>query len=194
MRGGRRGRRSVLLAAAALAAALLAACGASEPPGSTAASPTASAPASATAPRAASPAATSTPAPTPTPSIAEEVEAAYLAYWDAYSEAVLHLDERLVEGFAGGEELAGIRAEIAALRAAGVALRVVVAHDLLVVPTSATTAAVVDRLTNNSFYVDPVSKQPPRAEGGGELLRDTVFMEQVGGRWVAVRSRRDRSP
>ena len=93
-----------------------------------------------------------------------------------------------------GRSLRASARRIAALRAAGVALRVVVAHDLLVVPTSATTAAVVDRLTNNSFYVDPVSKQPPRAEGGGELLHDTVFMEQVGGRWVAVRSRRDRSP
>ena len=37
--------------------------------------------------------------------IADEVAEAYLAYWDAYAEAVLNLDASLVEGFAAGEEL-----------------------------------------------------------------------------------------
>ena len=52
------------------------------------------------------------------------------------------------EGFEGGystvtRELRRIREEIAALEAQGVALRVVVEHDVLVVVTSASTAAVV---------------------------------------------------
>ena len=71
------------------------------------------------------------------------------------------------------------------------ALRVVVEHDLLVVVTSPASAVVVDRITNRSFYVDPVSKQPPRAEGGGEVLRDTVFMEKAGERWIATGSQRE---
>ena len=134
---------------------------------------------------------TPTPAPAPAPSVEEGVEAAYLAYWDAYALAALWLDASLMEGFASGEELRRIRDEIAFLRESGVALRVVVEHDLLVVVTSPASAVVVDQVTNRSFYVDPVSKQPPRAEGGGEELRDTVFMEKEGERWIATGSQRE---
>ena len=134
---------------------------------------------------------TATPAPAPAPSVEEKVEAAYLAYWDAYALAALWLDASLMEGFASGEELRRIRDEIAFLRESGVALRVVVEHDLLVVVTSPASAVVVDQVTNRSFYVDPVSKQPPRAEGGGEELRDTVFMEKAGERWIATGSQRE---
>ena len=185
-----------VLVAAALAAVLLAARGGGaepDPRAVTVAAPVAAAPA------AASPTAVPTPSPTPVPvpapapasSVEEEVEAAYLAYWDAYALAALHLDASLAEGFASGEELRRIRDEIASLGESGVALRVVVEHDLLVVVTSPASAVVVDRITNRSFYVDAVSKQPPRAEGGGEVLRDTVFMEKAGERWIATGSQRE---
>ena len=134
---------------------------------------------------------TATPAPAPAPSVEEKVAAAYLAYWDAYALAALWLDASLMEGFASGEELRRIRDEVAALRESGVALRVVVEHDLLVVVTSPASAVVVDQVTNRSFYVDPVTRQPPRAEGGGEMLRDTVFMEKAGERWIATGSQRE---
>lgn len=130
---------------------------------------------------------------TATPSIEGEVAEAYLAYWAAYAEAVLNLDASLVEGFATGEELESIKAEIAALERDGVALRVVVEHDFLVVLTSDTTATVVDEVTNHSFYVDATTKEPPTAEGSGEILRDQVFMEKVDDRWAAVRSAREAS-
>ncbi len=194
----RAGRVVLLLAsvlvAAALAAALLAVRGGEGEPGvrADAVAPAPAAPSPAPAATAAPvPASTPTPAPTPAPSVEEEVEAAYLAYWEAYASAALHLDASLVEGFAAGGELRRIREEIAALEAQGVALRVVVEHDVLVVVTSASTAAVVDHVTNRSFYVDPVSLEPPRAEGGGEVLRDTVFMERRGERWVVTGSQRE---
>lgn len=172
----------VLLTAAALIVVLLAACGDDDEPESTA-TPTAA------LTQTASP--TNTPEITPTPSIEEDVEAAYLAYWDAYSEAVLNLDVSLVEGFAAGEELDSIREEIEQLRADGVALRVVVEHDFLVIPTSEAAATVVDEVTNNSFFVDPVTKDPPEAEGSGEVIRYTFFLEPVDGRWVVVRGQRE---
>ena len=53
------------------------------------------------------------PSVTATPSleeIADEVAEAYLAYLDAYAQAVLHLDISLVEGFATADELESIRA------------------------------------------------------------------------------------
>ena len=177
----------VALAIAALATVLVAACGGDDEPA------TATATVTPTATPTPSPASSATATATPTSSIEDEVAAAYLAYWDAYSEAVLNLDISLVEGFAIGEELEGIREEIETMRTNGVAFRVVVEHDFLVVLTSSVAATVIDEYVNNSFYVDAATKNPPRADGSGEVLRDTVFMEFLDGRWVAARSLRDRS-
>lgn len=177
-----RGVRRVLFAVAVLAGALLVACGdGDDPAGTPTATPTAT--------QAASP--TNTPATTPGPPVEEEVSSAYLAYWDAYSEAVLNLDASLVEGFAMGEELESIRDEIDQLQADGIALRVVVEHDFLVIVTSETAATVVDEVTNDSFYVDPVTKDPPEAEGSGEVIRYTYFLESIDGRWLVTRGQRE---
>lgn len=131
---------------------------------------------------------------TPAASPEKEVERAYLAYWDAYAAAVLNLDATQVEGFAAGADRDAIGEEIEKLRADAVAVRVVVKHDPLIVMTSESTATVVDQITNNSFYVDPVTKAPPHADGSGNVLRDTYFLEKVAGRWVVVRGSRDRRP
>lgn len=131
---------------------------------------------------------TATATAMPTPSFEEEVGAAYLAYWDAYAAAVLNLDPTLVEGFATGEELDGIREEIETLRSQGVALRVVVEHDFSIVEAADGTATVFDEYVNNSFAVDPETGEPPTASGSGEVLRDAFFMERNGGRWSVVRS------
>ena len=190
---------AALLPAAAITALVLTAGGGGEPGAAHPTPVTAATPAAAPTEPAptpdATPVATPGPAatPTPPPSVEREVEAAYLAYWEAYAEAALHLDASLVEGFASGAELARIRAEISALRERGVALRVVVEHDPLVVVTSEASAVVADRITNRSFHVDPATLHPPRAEGDGEVLRDTVFMEKEGGRWIAVDSHREGS-
>lgn len=142
------------------------------------------------------PAETSTPARTPTAtataSLEDEVSEAYLAYWDAYSAALLNLDASLAEGVAAGEELERIREEIEMLRADGVALRVVVEHDFAVVAVSETSAAVVDRYMNNSFYVDPETKEPPTGTGSGDVLEDSFVLERIDGRWVVVQSARQR--
>src|SRR5690606_5310847 len=115
-----------------------------------------------------------------------EVADAYLAYWDAYSAALLELDVSLVEGHAAGEELERIREEIEMLRADGVALRVVVEHDFAVVAASDSQAAVVDRYVNNSFYVDPVTKDPPTGTGSGDTIQDSFVMEPVDGHWMVI--------
>jgi hypothetical protein len=136
------------------------------------------------------PTATQVVAPTATRTVEEEVGDAYLRYWEAYGEALLELDPTLAEGVAAGEELERIREEIETLRSQGVALRTVVEHNFVVVEASPDSASLVDELTNNSFYVDPETKQPSQASGSGEVLRDTFFFEKVGGRWVVVRSSR----
>ena len=142
----------------------------------------------------ASPAATATgtaPA-TATVSIEDEVIESYLAYWDRYAAAVLDLNADLVADLAGPEELARVQGEVEMLRTQGVALRVVIEHNPVVVESSDSTAVVYDEMTNNSFYVDPVTKEPPEAEGTGEMLKDTFFLEKVDGQWTVIRSVRQR--
>lgn len=132
----------------------------------------------------------STPAATATASPEDEVSEAYLAYWDAYSAALLNLDASLAEEVAAGEELERIREEIEMLRADGVALRVVVEHDFAVVQASADSAVVIDEYQDRSFTVDPETKEPPTATVTGELVTDSYEFSRIDGRWVVVRSRR----
>ena len=114
--------------------------------------------------------------------------AAYLRYWELYAEAVLNLDHRALIGAASGEELQQVQEEIETLRAQGVALRVVIEHRPTVIERTDTTATVFDEMTNNSFYVDPETHEPPEGEGSGETLVDTFFLEKVDGQWMVIRS------
>lgn len=168
--------RTALLSS--LLALVVAACGGSN------AEPTPTATATVASP---SPTATS-PQPTATPDPEAEVLAAYLAYWDRYAEAMLTLDAEAVAGVASDEELERVRNDVESLRSQGVAARVVLEHHPVVVEVTATSAIVLDEMTNNSFYVDPETLEPPEAEGSGEALVDTFFLEKVDGRWIVVRS------
>jgi len=130
--------------------------------------------------------------PTATPTAEEEVTAAYLGYWQAYEKALLNLDPSLVELVASGAELQRIREEVAILSSQGVALRVVVNHNPVVIEANGNSASLIDDMVNNSFYVDPVTKQPPAASGSGEKLRDSFRLEKRDGQWWVVSSTRQR--
>jgi hypothetical protein len=130
--------------------------------------------------------------PTPTPSVEEEVSEAYLRYWDAYSDALFELDATLAQDVASGEELDRIREEIEGLRSQGLALKTVVEHDFVLVEASEESATLLDEIVNNSFYIDAETKEPPQAEGSGEVLRDTFYLEKIDGHWMVVRSTRQR--
>jgi len=139
-----------------------------------------------------SPAVTATAEATPTPSLEDQVSEAYLRYWDAYSDALFELDATLAQRVASGEELDRIREEIDDLRSRGLALKTVVDHDFVVVEASAESATLLDEIVNNSFFIDAETKEPPQAEGSGEVLRDTFYLEKVDGQWMVVRSTRQR--
>lgn len=143
-----------------------------------------------------SPVVTSSPTSTATPrapqSLVDEVLEAYMAYWEAYSLALLNLDPAQAEPVAAGEELERIHEEIGTLRSQGVAARVVVQHNSAVVEVSKGSAVIFDEMVDNSFYVDPVTKEPPIASGSGEVLRDLFYLERVDGKWIVVRSVRQR--
>ncbi|MDO8616121.1 MAG: hypothetical protein Q7T33_10380 [Dehalococcoidia bacterium] len=138
------------------------------------------------------PSAVETAEPSATPSLEDEVGAAYLEYWDAYSAALLELDASLAEEFAVGGELDRIKGEIESLAVQGLALRVRVEHNFAVVEASDSAASVIDEIVNNSFLVDAETKEPPEAEGSGERFQDTFDMEKVDGRWVVVKTTRIR--
>lgn len=126
--------------------------------------------------------------PTSTPNPEGEVLAAYANYWELYAEAVLNLDHSILTGVASEEELQQVQEEIETLRANGVALRVVIEHRPTVIELTDTSATVFDEMTNNSFYVDPETHEPPEGEGSGETLVDTFFLEKVDGQWMVIRS------
>jgi len=85
-----------------------------------------------------------------------------------------------------------IRDEIEGLRSQGLALRTVVTHNPVILQASESSAVLYDEIVNNSFYVDPQTKDPPVAPGSGEILRDTYYLESTNGQWMVVRSTRQR--
>ena len=83
--------------------------------------------------------------------------------------------------------------EIELLRFQRVAARVVIEHDFAVVQVADRAATVVDRFVDRSFYVDPVTRQPPQGSGEGKVFMDTFQLERLNdGRWFVVRSARQR--
>ncbi len=141
----------------------------------------------------ATPTASGTVKPSATTSVVGIVSDAYLKYWDAYSAALLALDSAPVQAFVTGEQLRRIQNEIDGLRAQGVAERVVVQHHFVVIGATATLATVSDEIVNNSFFVDPVTKDPPSAAGSGARFTDTYQMEMVGDQWVVINGSRQSS-
>lgn len=130
---------------------------------------------------------------TPALSPEEQVKAAYIAYWDAYSAALLNLDPSPVSALVVADELERIKKEIESLRAQGVAARVVVDHDFAVVEVMSDSAVIIDRFVDRSFYVDPVTKNPPTASNEGRTFTDTFRLRRTGdGRWVVFQSTRQR--
>jgi len=180
--------RAGAVAVGIMCAVVLAACGG----GSATPSPTPTAEPTATATATASvPTATATPS---RDAIVAEVSQAYLAYWDAYADAVLHLDITRVERFASGAELEGIREEIETLRADGIAARIRVEHDFDVISVNESSAVIVDEYVNNSFVVDAKTLAPEEADGPGDVIKDTILLERVDGRWVVTRGAREPAP
>lgn len=177
-------RRLVAIGIGLTVMAVLAACGGDDP-----ADPTAT---TVTATPTPSPVATErTTSATPSPSVEEEIASAYLAYWDAYADALLNLDASRMEGTAEGEELARISEEIDGLSLDGVALRVVVEHDFAVVEAGAESARVVDRYVDRSFAVDPETKAPATADVPGTVATDSYELQRdEAANWVVVSSRR----
>jgi len=104
---------------------------------------------------------------------------------------VLNLDAALMARFASGEELASIQSEIDTHRRNGVAVRLNVKHDFAIVQMSERAATVVDQVTTQSFFVDPLTKRPETSDVPSRVVRYTFFLERGSDGWVVVRGLRE---
>ena len=133
-----------------------------------------------------------TPSPTASlgqnrPEAERRVLEAYQQFWEVYSQAVLELDPAPVESVASGERLQGIREEIEDLRRRGLAMRVSVTHNPLIIELNEDSAVVYDEMINKSFFVNAATKEPRTASGSGMLLQDTYTLQRaVDGTWKVV--------
>jgi len=126
-----------------------------------------------------------------TPSRAQEVEQAYLKYWEVYSEAMYTLRTSRLSEVAAGERLEQAVVEVEKLKAQGRAAKIDVEHHFFVFDATANSARVHDEYVNNSYAIDPETKQPVGTPGKSESIVDTYFLERVDGVWKVVRGVRE---
>lgn len=139
------------------------------------------------------PSATATASSSATPSVEDEVEAAYLDYWDVYSDAVFNLDESDLEQVMAGPLLERTLEEIDSLRQQNRAAKIDVEHNFAVldVDSAAGTAVVRDAYANRSSFVDANTKELIGQPAGGEIITDTYSLRLVDGTWKVEDSVRE---
>ena len=138
-----------------------------------------------------SPAVTETAEATPTPTIEEEVSEAYLRYWDVYSEGLFDLETSRFDEVMRGPRLERAVDEIESLRQDGRAVKIVVENHPVVVKVEGDEAVVFDEYENDSYLIDPETKEPVGDPGTGEVIRDTVTLTRSGQTWKVLDSVRE---
>jgi hypothetical protein len=129
---------------------------------------------------------TQTPAATATVSPEEEVEAAYLRYWDAYADALYNLDTSRLTDVMTGPRLERALNEVKQLRDQGRAVRIVVENHPVVVQMESDRAVVYDEYENRSYFIDPTTKEALSRTEGSQTIRDTVTLTRVGQTWEVL--------
>jgi hypothetical protein len=124
----------------------------------------------------------STTAPAPPLAVLARVEAAYRRSWAVYTDAVSRVDaSHLAEAFGDGA-LRLRRRDVEALRRAGEAIAVRVAHRLDVTLVDAETAVVTDVLDNHMVRVDARTGRALEPDPNGTITR-AYTLRREGGTW-----------
>jgi hypothetical protein len=126
--------------------------------------------------------------PTAELTVEQEVEQAYLRYWEVYSEALYQLDTSRAHEVAAGEELRRIEEEVAGFRDRGRAVRVDVSHTYFIYDVTDDEAKIYDEILNRSYTVDPETKEPSQGPDIADLQKDIFFLEKIDGVWKVTRS------
>jgi hypothetical protein len=128
-----------------------------------------------------------TPAPTVDPSLAAEIGAAYESYWRVSSQALLDLDPTHLSDVMEGSYLHTFEMRLDNLRTSGRAIKTQVTLNYKVIEASDTTAVVIDRVEDDSYYVSAGSEEP-LSDPSNDLLRLELKMLNDTGTWKVVES------
>ena len=118
--------------------------------------------------------------PGPGPGTVARVRAAYLTSWDAYAAAVGRGDAGLLDRAFAGPALVLKRREVAALVAAGEAIRVRVVHHAEVTLIDERTAVVTDVIENHMVRVDARTRRALEPDPAGRLTRASTLRREDG--------------
>jgi hypothetical protein len=119
-------------------------------------------------------------------SIEGAVLLAYENYWMVYSEALYNLDSTRLPEVMTGPRLDRALSEIQNLKRDGRAVRIAVENTPIVVSVNGDTAVVLDKYKNQSFFVNPTTKQPITQPGTSETIQDSVTLTRVGTSWKVL--------
>ena len=146
----------------------------------------------ATAITAASPAASAAAAPgasmfrvASTP-LEQEIEQAYLHYWDIRRQAYLNLDPSILTKVEAGAKLAREQRQLEDFKAQGRAARLDVDHRIAIVKATADSAIVYDEYLNKSVFVDAQTQQDIPTASPPAVEKISVDLQKVDGIWKAV--------
>jgi hypothetical protein len=128
-----------------------------------------------------------TPLPTVDPTLAQEVGEAYVTFWQVRSDAFLNLDPTHLPDVATGDYLDVLTRGVAELRGQGRAIKTQVSLNYRVVQALNEMAIVIDRVQDDSFYVNP-DTQAPLTEPANDLLSLQVKLVHDNGQWKVVES------
>jgi hypothetical protein len=130
---------------------------------------------------------TATPLPTIDPTLAAEIGEAYESYWRVSSQALLDLDPTHLSDVMEGPYLQSFEIRLDNLRASGKAIKTQVTLNYKVVEATDTTAVVIDRVEDDSYYVSPGSEDP-LSDPANDLLRLELKLINDSGTWKVVES------
>lgn len=134
---------------------------------------------------------TSTAPPTPPSTIHDpssiegQIEADYLATWDAFARAMAGADEAHLEDAFADKALQYRTTDVERVRAQGLAARIEVEHDYDIEQLTDTRAAVVDDLVNHMRLVDPSTGAFTEPDPNSPLGR-AFTLELRGDRWIVI--------
>ncbi len=122
-----------------------------------------------------------TPTPTQT-NTKVDVERAYLAYWDAYTEALLNLDPTPFDDVTTGEALRTSRSLVQDQAASNQPVRVRVEHKYQIAVVREDFATIDDTFISHSVRLDPKTQEPIEPDPKTSI-RNSYTLRKVGGKW-----------
>ena len=116
----------------------------------------------------------------------QEIEAAYLHYWDVLAQAYLDTDTSHLGEVMSDPELSRQDKEIQDLKSQGRAAKLVAEHRIAFAKVSPESAVIYDEYLNRSVFVDPTTKQERPTSAPPETEKISFEMRKIDGTWRVV--------